>query len=264
MKRIIYLAAILLIPVFGFSQTQKFEYTPKVKQRVEITNLLGPISLINTNGNTLGIESDYAMELPERAKGLQPVGASEDNTGHGINLTEDNGVVYITGVTKKVKNHEYTISIPEGMNVSLDYNSPFANGDLSIDSYKGSLEVKSLNANVKISNATGPLAINTVSGKIEVSFNEMNQNEPTSLATVSGQIDVYLPKNGEATVKAKTMTGEIVSNLKAETKDAEKSNDRSTGLKSLNLNTLKEYKLNGGGIKLSLNSVAGNINLKKL
>jgi lia operon protein LiaG len=263
MKRIIYLVAVLLTPLLGLSQTQKFKYTPKVKQRVEITNLLGNITLVNTGGGVISIESDFSADIPDRAKGLQTVGAMEDNTGLGINITEDNGVIYISGATNKVKDYNYSISVPKGMSVSLDYNSPFANGDLSIDSYNGSLEVKTLNANVNISNSTGPLAINTVSGEIEVSFDKISQSEPTSLATVSGQINISLPEKEKATVKVNTMTGKVISDFKPESKKTEKSDKRAKGLISLKMNMPKEFKVNGGGVKVSLNSVSGNINLNK-
>jgi len=71
------------------------------------------------------------------------------------------------------------------MATSLDYSSPFVNGDLEFDSFEGSLEVNTLSANVKINSCTGPLAINSVSGDVEVTFNNINQEEPTSLASVS-------------------------------------------------------------------------------
>ena len=43
------------------------------------------------------------MEKPERAEGLSLLGAMEDNTGMGINISEENGIVIISGITKQVK-----------------------------------------------------------------------------------------------------------------------------------------------------------------
>lgn len=40
MKRVIYLAAALIFPLLTYAQGNKYEYTPKVKNRVEIVNVL--------------------------------------------------------------------------------------------------------------------------------------------------------------------------------------------------------------------------------
>ncbi|HLN74629.1 MAG TPA: hypothetical protein VK205_15155, partial [Prolixibacteraceae bacterium] len=155
MKSIVIVIAAIVLPMITLGQMKKYEYTPKTKNKVEIHNLLGDISLQNTTGNAIVIESDFKMDVPDRAKGLKLMGSSEDNTNLGVNISEENGIVYLEGAVNQVRDHKYKISIPAGMAVNLDYNSPFAKGDLNVDSFKGSLEVKTLNANVKVTNTTG-------------------------------------------------------------------------------------------------------------
>lgn len=274
MKRVIYLIVILVFPLLAFSQisvpkkalsgsVEKFEYTPKVKNRVEIVNLLGEVTLKNSTGNTVVIESDFNMERPERAEGLKLLGTKEDNTNLGLNVTEENGVVSISGVTNKVKDYAYTISIPQGIAVSLDYNSPFANSDVEIDSYKGSLEIKTLSANVKLTNCSGPFTVNSISGDIEAVFNGINQDAPTSLASVSGLIDVTIPADSKATFEISNITGNVYNNLSLESKSKEKSDSRAAGLGAIKHSDGQNYTLNGGGQKVVLNAVSGNIYLRK-
>jgi hypothetical protein len=183
MKSIVIVIAAIVLPMITLGQMRKYEYTPKNKNKVEIHNLLGDILLQNTSGNAIVIESDFKMDTPDRAKGLRLLGSTEDNTELGVNIGEENGIVMIEGAVNQVRDHKYKISIPAGMAVNLDYNSPFAKDELNIDSFKGSLEVNTLNANVKVSNSSGPFAINTISGNLEVSFSNISQDAPTSLAS---------------------------------------------------------------------------------
>ena len=61
MKRAIIVIAAFVIPLIGLGQTKKFEYTPKVKNKVEIKNLLGEIALQNSSGNAFVLESAFFM-----------------------------------------------------------------------------------------------------------------------------------------------------------------------------------------------------------
>jgi len=266
MKRIITIIAAFAIPVVMLGQTKKFEYTPKVKNKVEITNLLGEVSLQNSNGNAIVIESDFNMEKPDRAEGLKLLGAAEDNTDLGVNVSEENGIVSIQGATRQVRDYKYKILIPAGMAVNLDYNSPFAKNDIAVDSFTGSLEIKALNASVKITKSSGPFTINTISGNLEVVFDKLNQSEPTSLATINGYIDVTLPASDKANFEINTINGNVYNNLdvKAAVKEKDKDKDRRMyGMEPIRMQGGNSYALNGGGQKVFLKTISGNIYLRK-
>lgn len=263
MKKVALLIVVFVFPLVTISQEKKFEYTPKVKNRVEITNLLGEISIQNASGSAIIIESDFNMEKPDRAEGLVLLGALDDNTELGVNVSEENGIVSISGATKQVRDYKYTISIPVGIAVNIDYSSPFASGDVEIDSYKGSLELKTLSANVKLSECTGPFTINTISGDIEVSFSNINQDEPSSLASVSGLIDISVSANQKATFEISNLTGNVYNNLNLENISIEKDDGRTSGLKSIKHNSGSNFTLNGGGQNVYLKSISGNIYLRK-
>lgn len=222
MKKTAILIAAFMFPVISFSQGNKFEYTPKVKNQVEIVNLLGEITIKNASGNSIVIESDFNLERPERAEGLKLLGSVEDNTNLGVSVTEVNGVVTISGVVKQVADFKYSILIPQGIAVSIDYDSPFAGSDISVDSYKGSLELRTLNANVKLTKCTGPFTVNSISGDVEADFSALNSDAPTSLASVSGIIDVSLPADSKASIEISNITGNVYNNLNLENASAGK------------------------------------------
>jgi DUF4097 and DUF4098 domain-containing protein YvlB len=257
MKRLVIVIAAFVFPLIGLGQTKKYEYTPKVKNKVEIRNLLGEISLQNSSGNAIVIESDFKMEVPERAKGLNLMGALEDNTELGVNVSEENGKVSIEGAVKQVRDYKYVISVPVGIAVNLDYSSPFAKGGLVIDSFKGSLELRSLNADLKISKSTGPFTINTISGNVEIDFNSISQEAPTSLASINGLIDVTIPSGEKVSFEISSMNGNVYNNL--DLKSPKESDKRALGLNAMR----GEFNLNGGGQKVFLKTISGNIYLRK-
>lgn len=264
MKRVIYLAAALIFPLLTFAQGNKYEYTPKVKNRVEIVNVLGEITLRNASGNAIVIESDFNIDKPERAEGLSILGAMDDNTNMGVNVREENGTVTISGVCRQVGDYSYTIWVPQGVTVNIDYHSPFANSDISVDSYKGSLEIKALSADVKLTDCTGPLTISTIDGNIEAVFSELNQEEPTSLIAVSGFVDVTLPSNSKASFEISNVIGSVYNNLDLVSENKPKKNGKASDLITFSRGKKhNKYTLNGGGTNVFLKSVSGNIYLRK-
>ena len=263
MKRVTLLIAVFVLPMLLFSQENKFEYTPKVKNKLHINNLLGKITLKNASGNALVIESDFNVDRPERAEGLSILGALEDNTKLGANVSEENGVVTITGITKKVQDYSYVILVPEGINVILNYRNPFANSDIAFESYKGSVEVETLSSNVHIIDCTGPFTVNSVSGNVEATFSVLSEDGPTSLASVSGLVDVSIPENTKSTVKISNTMGDVYNNLDLVRVSKKEADARKEGLNDIKQGGDGEYTLNGGGQKLLLNSVTGNIYLRK-
>ncbi|HEY3369976.1 MAG TPA: hypothetical protein VGK10_03955 [Prolixibacteraceae bacterium] len=263
MKKIAIICTALVFPFLVMGQVKKFEYTPKVKNKVEITNVMGEVSLQNSSGNALVIESDFNSVRPERAEGLKLLGSVEDNTELGLNVSEENGVVSIQGTTRQVMDYKYKILIPVGMAVSLDYKSPFVKGDVIVDSFNGSLEIKTLGANVKITKSSGPFTVNTISGNVEVVFDKINQGDPTSLASMNGFIDVTVPGTEKASIEISTMMGNVYNNLDLKSTSSAKDKDN----RSAGLNAVKQgantFTLNGGGQKVYLKSISGNIYLRK-
>lgn len=268
MKRIAIIFTVIVFPFLVTGQVKKFEYTPKVKNKVKITNMVGELSLQNSAGNTLVIESDFNTERPERAAGLKLLGTMEDNTELGLNVSEENGVVSIQGTTNSASDFKYKIMVPAGMAVNLDYERPFAIGgvgDVIVDSYVGSLEVKTLNSNVKITKSSGPFTVNTISGNVVVVFDKINQSEPTSLASMNGFIDVTVPGTEKATIEISSMMGNVYNNLDLKnTSSAKDKDNRSSGLNTIKQQGGNNFTLNGGGQKIYIKGMSGDIYLRKL
>ncbi len=263
MKQIIVFMIAFAFPVLGFGQMKKFEYTPKVKNKLEIKNMPGAVELGNSTGVSIVIESNFDLEKPRRAEGLKLLGSKGDNTDMNLNVAEENGIVTIEGATNNVTDYKYRILIPVGIAVKLDYSNPFARGDVAVGSFQGSLEIKTLSANVRLKDCTGPLAVSSISGNVEVSFSRISQDEPTSLASVSGYLDISVPASEKATFEISSITGNVYNNLDLKSPSQEENNQRAYGLKDLKKNSGKVFLLNGGGQKIFLKDISGDIYLRK-
>jgi len=94
------------------------------------------------------------------------------------------------------------------------------------------------------------LAINSISGNIDVK----NMNNTLALETISGFVDVSLNTKGNYDLKCSTITGSIYSDLKFD-KDAYPKQD----IVGSKLNT----SLNGGGKSIKLKSISGDLFIRK-
>ena len=100
--------------------------------------------------------------------------------------------------------------------------------------------------------------MNTTNGNVEVKYDELKTTKPVSIVTVNGFVDLTLPATVKADLQLQTIQGKAYTDF-----DIQKGDNESTvvfpnmGMFMLN------GKVNGGGIKININSVNGDIYLRK-
>lgn len=227
-------------------------------KKVVIKDLLAEIKIIGSQSNEIVIDAIGLEGIPARAKSLKPLYANGcmDNTGAGVAANESGGVLTICGASKGSEDAKYTFTIPKGIAISIDYNSPFANEDIEIKDMEGEVEASTLTASIKCINVTGPLVLNSTSGDMEISLSKINQNSPTSISLISGDLDISIPATSPINLELNTITGATYTDfeIKMDSKDA--------NLRRIGGNNI-ETKLNGGGVEVNLSSTSGNIYLRK-
>lgn len=235
----------------------KFPNSAQIK-KIVIKDLLSEIKIVGSQSSEIVIDAKGLEATPSRAKGLKPLYGNGclDNTGAGVSANESGGILTICGASKGSEDASYVFNLPKGISISIDYNSPFAHEDIEIKDMEGEVEVSTLTGDVKCSNVTGPLVLNSISGNIEVTVSKLNQNSPTSISLISGDLDITLPANSPANLEMNALTGGVYTDfeIKAEPKGG---NLPRVGGSSINT------KLNGGGVELNLNCTSGNIYLRK-
>ncbi|SJZ35905.1 DUF4097 family beta strand repeat-containing protein [Sediminibacterium ginsengisoli] len=217
---------------------------------------LSSVTVEGYSGNEIIFSSDKeANENDDRAKGLRPISGSglTDNTGLGISVTEKDGVVEVTQVS--AKNAQIKIKLPKAMSVSYSFSKVMNAGKGIFKNLESEIDVSVQYNSIQLENVTGPLAVKSVYGGVDVKFGE-NIKGPISVVSIYGYVDASIPVTTKANIKMSTSYGEILaaSDLKIE---IEKTGDM------VSYSDKVKGKLNGGGFDLSLTSNYGKVYLRK-
>lgn len=254
----LFFAACILVSgsIFG----QEYKHNVKSAKKIEISNLVGSVKIVGISGSEMTIKTSNAPEIPERAKGLKPLsGSGPDNTQIGLNITETQDIISIKGTTKQSSQSDYTFLVPNTIAVSLDYSSPFTEGDVLAQDFGNELEIKTLNSGVKCLNVSGPLILDVINGDIEIIFSSVNQNNPMSIKSINNDIDITLPAASKADFELSTLQGDIYTDLDI---NVVKRSDKNE-LNFIGGSNHIKGTLNGGGVNINVSSINGNLFLRK-
>jgi hypothetical protein len=260
MKTIKFILLTILLSYGVNTYAQQVSIPVKVKSdgKVVVNNLDAGIIIDGYHGRELLISVDNYQKPPERAKGLKPVYYhGVDNTGIGLSIEEINKIIEISGVSPRTRHAKYTIKIPNDLNLKVA--SPgFQSRDIQVRNFMREVEVESKSGDINLEDVSGPVIINNLSGNVLVKFSKVTQDYPISLRAVSGDIDVTLPDDTPANLKMKSITGEIYTNFEPEYENTPEKGrlPRIGGHVIL-------AKINGGGVEINLETMSGNIFLRK-
>lgn len=192
------------------------------------------------------------QRIPEKAKGLKLVGdGGTDNTNVGYSVEQNGNILIIKNLMKEGRAEIY---LPASQNISVT--SSYLN-DIEISGFTGEVEAKAeVVGSITIRDVTGPLTVNSNTGKVEVIFSRYNSNSPTTISTATGVVDISLPRDTPTTVTMSTTMGEIYT-------DFDLGIPEKNGLRAVSSQKIKGT-LNGGGSgSMNLSSATGNIYLRK-
>ncbi len=248
----------------GGSRSGRGEYKVKFgggkDRRLEIYIDKSELTIEGYNGDELIISSDENDAPPERAKGLKSLYANgTDNTGIGLEVTVEGSTISVTKVNKR--DGEYKIKVPKSVSIVVEEMSWHGGGDFKISDIEGDVEAKAKTSNIIIRNLNGSVVAHSTSGDIDVTFSKVNAEKPTSITNVSGEVDVTIPTDTKANIKTKSITGEVYTDLDILT---DKKNDpKSKDMKQWGGGYEAKGTLNGGGVEMRLESISGNVYIRK-
>jgi lia operon protein LiaG len=223
--------------------------------KLSLSNFSGELKVEGYTGNEIVFTpmGGEDMTVPDRAKGLKPVyGGGVDNTGVGLSVEKTENGISVTCLIPFTNSREYTVKVPEGM--SLEVKSECQNNnDIYINGMKNEIEIQSCHL-IKLTGVTGPLVLSTISGDIDITFGQIVTGKPFSINSISGEIDITLPAKTAADVEMSAVSGRMYSDFDF--------SDKSKDMSQVGGNELNT-KLNGGGAKISIVTVSGNIYLRK-
>jgi hypothetical protein len=218
----------------------------------------------------------YFFDNQGRKKGLKKLGKKYENTEYGIyfTITQKDGELIFedqkpkSGTFVMYGNERYEIKIPNSLKLEwktnfCDYNPKEKKGQTyfynstpsSLSNFDGEVEIESSLTNIKLSDVTGPVTINTIGGNVTVEFDKKKPQRLYSIYSNNGFIDVQIPNSSSILVDA---TGKAVySDVDFKILDEVEVNDFG------HIQTQMKLKLGSGKTKMKLDANYGNIYLRK-
>lgn len=252
------LTALLITVIAGKARAQQYKYKlgNSADKSIEFTVSRSDVVIEGHDSDEVVIRNlDYEAP-PKRAQGLRALyNSAEDNTGIGLSVEEDGGTLKI--VTASRDEGDYRLLVPNKVRLKLDEVN-WGGGDFEIKNHQGEIEINSKNADMKLTDVTGPIIANSTSGDMDIKLTKLSQAGPTSISLVSGYIDVTMPADSKANFSLNSISGEIYTDLDISLKgDKENHMQRIGGSREVN------GSLNGGGADMNLKTISGDIYLRK-
>lgn len=267
----------LLLIVIATTVNAQNEYKAELKNspdsHIEIQVGSNLVQIIGHDKDEIIITTDFAgeyvdepvqmrKEKPDRAAGLKPLTASaSDNTGIGLVVEKDNDHFSVLKISKNARNNSYKFWIPNKANLAIHDIHAEVNTTYLVENFKGETEIMALNSQVQMKNISGPVVANATNGNVEVVFTTLTPNKPNSILSVNGYVDVTLPEDTKADLELNTVNGEAYTDWEIEV-DKDASSAMPMGVSNMNMFNIAGS-INGGGIPISIQSVNGDIYLRK-
>lgn len=212
-----------------------------------------PVEGYSGNEIIITTNSDRFTKIPGRAKGLKPVYAmGTDNTGIGLKVEKKGNAVTVQCLLPITQREVYRLKVPGNMALDIKSSCGFS-GNITIKNINNEVEINNCNS-INLKAVSGPLVLSTISGEINVVLNSLNKDKPTSIASVSGNIDITLPAKTPADVEMSTISGSVYTDF-----DLTNPKDK---MQRIGGNNIKNS-LNGGGADLKISNISGDIYLRK-
>lgn len=149
------------------------------------------------------------------------------------------------------------IKVPKRTRLDIEL---YKGGDVEINNISGAIEAEAFKGSIIANGVSGPMVAETHNTDIVVSFDVLNQKNPTSLTSHSGNIDISINKNTSAKINVQSYKGEILSGLATEffaSEDVQRKNKG--GKQKIVIGGMMSAEVNGGGQDITLATYNGNV-----
>jgi len=272
-KILIGLALLISVNIASAQNEYRAELKNSPDTHIEIQVGSNIVQIVGHAKDEIIITTDFAgdyidepvqmrKEQPERAQGLKPLTASaSDNTGIGLVVEKNDDHFSVLKISKNARDKSYKFLIPSKVKLSIHDIHAEVNTTYLVENFKGEAEIMALNSQVKMKNISGPVVANATNGNVEIIFTKITPEKPNSILSVNGYVDVTLPEETKADLELNTVNGEAYTDWEIEV-DKDASSAMSMGMSNMNMFNIAG-RINGGGIPISIQSVNGDIYLRK-
>jgi lia operon protein LiaG len=248
------IGAMLLASHVLHAQEFKIQVSNSANTELELKDFIGELTVTGYNGNEIIVTGSEGTSLPDKARGLKRVyPAGEDNTGAGLFQTKTDNKISLECLLPIGHEGSYTLKIPNNLKLTIDRKC--GQGDqVNVSGMTSEVDITNCQ-DINLSNVSGPLVLNSISGEIKVVFTQVNKDKPINIANISGDIDVTIPASTPMNLEMSNLSGNMYSDF--DISSQKKDDMRRVGGGSI------QATLNGGGVPIKLHNISGNIYLRK-
>jgi Putative adhesin len=193
-------------------ETEKFEqsYPISPNGRVSVSNVNGSIVVEAWDKNEVRLE---ATKIADSKEALADVEIKVESRADSFSVEADYGS-WKRG-EKNWKNRgklevQFRLSVPR--TAVLD-EVETVNGSVTVSNFTNMTKISAVNGNVTASNLRGTANLSTVNGEVAADFDRLESGSRISLETVNGRVNLVIPSDANATLKAESLNGNITNDF---------------------------------------------------
>lgn len=204
--------------------------------RVTVARLYGDIIVEGYSGREVRVEA-RAREAgdPRSADGTSALGLRIEGSGNDLRVYVANRLI------------DLRIRVPRQTSLVL---STVEAGEIRVTNIVGDVEASNINGSITLLSIDGVAVLDTINGDISASFTRVAPDRPMAFSSMNGTLSISLPSSASVDLYLETENGEIHSDFSL----------RPTSRSSLGRRG-RWMKVNGGGARISLTSVYGDLNI---
>jgi DUF4097 and DUF4098 domain-containing protein YvlB len=191
-------------------ETEKFDqtYPLNANGRVSVSNVNGSIEVVAWDRNEVRLE---ATKLADSKETLADVNLQIDSTPEYFSVeTEYKNWKWNDKGSEHVRNRKLEVQIRISVPRTAMLNEiETVNGSVTLGNFVNFTKVSAVNGNVIATNLRGAANLSTVNGEVTADFDRLETGSKISLSTVNGRVNLVIPSDANATLKADSLNGEI-------------------------------------------------------
>ena len=235
--------------IVKFDETERFEqtYPLNANGRVSVSNVNGSITVEAWDRNEVKLEAVKVADTKENLDDVEfRINARQDS--FSVEADYDKVQNHSNGNWKNYRKLEVQFRLTVPRAAVLD-EVETVNGSVTVSNFTNTTKVSAVNGEVRATNLRGTANLSTVNGTVDAVFDSLDAGSKISLETVNGRVNLMIPSDSNATIKAETLNGEIKNDFGLPVRKGEYVGKDLYG------------KIGSGDVQIRLNSVNGGLSI---
>ena len=194
-------------------ETEKFEqtYPLNASGRVSVSNINGSIIVEAWDRNEVRLE---ATKIADSRESLDGVEIKVDSRPDHLSVETDykGWKMSDRGDANRGRRIEVQFRLSVPRTAILD-DIETVNGSVTVSNFSNVTKISAVNGNVTATNLRGAANLSTVNGEVSADFDRLETGSRISLSTVNGRVNLVIPSDANATIRADSLNGEITNSF---------------------------------------------------